>query len=470
MRAALGLTSLLLLAGCATVTGHLVESPSAQPTKQAADARCSELHLRRTALGSRWGEFVRVRSGGVEATVVGQAKLLVKGRVEKQRSFFVSGTDLVIDARWSNESLGAASALESGASVEVVLSELTVASGRCEELSFSIEQGPLKPDIEEKEWIAQLEAKAKPAVVASSSPRPTPTRRSGTSSTSSAPSGTGPSITEWARWQHDADLDTSWAPWPLPTRVQQPLTGSPLARGAWLTWSTQPTAGRRVAEQLAKQAGLKLESPQDMDALVKRVRANVPSDDAAALWLFAGPEPTKQALVRAGPNAELRTLALHVLPHERGAMAPAEQTLMLATAFSLAWPVPDLAELTSPFGMRHHPTLKKEQLHTGLDLSVPIGTLVVATGAGVVVRAGETPVNGRFLVIDHGHGVTTAYLHNSQVMVSVGQRVGAGEFVAVSGSTGRSTGPHVHYQLELEGQPVDPLYFHPLLQRVSARR
>jgi len=76
-----------------------------------------------------------------------------------------------------------------------------------------------------------------------------------------------------------------------------------------------------------------------------------------------------------------------------------------------------------------------------------------------VRRASEDAVNGRVLIVDHGRGVTTAYCHNSELLVRPGQRVTRGELIARSGNTGRSTGPHLHYQLELAAQPVDPLRF-----------
>jgi len=235
---------------------------------------------------------------------------------------------------------------------------------------------------------------------------------------------------EWAKWfGRNADFDTGeWAPWPHASQHAAPTVGSPLAKGAWLAWKVQPASRQRAADVLAQRHRLApLDGPEKMALLVEKLRAELGSDAAVAASLFQG-EGEKM-------------------------------TMMLATAFSLGWPVPDLTELTSPFGMRTHPTLGGERLHTGLDLSVPEGTPIVATGPGVVVRAGFTAVNGRFVVIDHGFGVTTAYLHNSRVLVSEGQRVAAGEFVAESGNTGRSTGPHLHYQLELERQPVDPLYF-----------
>ena len=74
-------------------------------------------------------------------------------------------------------------------------------------------------------------------------------------------------------------------------------------------------------------------------------------------------------------------------------------------------------------------------------------------------RAWEDAVNGRVLIIDHGEGVSTAYCHNSRVRLKAGDHVDAGEVIASSGTTGRSTGPHLHYQLELFGRPTDPLAF-----------
>ncbi len=130
---------------------------------------------------------------------------------------------------------------------------------------------------------------------------------------------------------------------------------------------------------------------------------------------------------------------------------------MLGATYGLMWPVPESTRISSPFGYRTHPTLGTRKLHTGVDLAVPEGTKVHATAEGVVRRASEDQVNGRVVIIDHGRGVSTAYCHNSVLQVSVGQRVRAGEVVALSGSTGRSTGPHLHYQLALGGKPSDPL-------------
>ncbi len=115
--------------------------------------------------------------------------------------------------------------------------------------------------------------------------------------------------------------------------------------------------------------------------------------------------------------------------------------------------------VTSPFGSRDDPFLEKLAFHPGVDLRASRGTPVHATGAGTVVHAGPDAGYGNMVEIDHGSGVTSRYGHLSQVLVSVGDRVRTGDVVGESGSTGRSTGPHLHYEVRLDGHPVDPERF-----------
>jgi murein DD-endopeptidase MepM/ murein hydrolase activator NlpD len=115
----------------------------------------------------------------------------------------------------------------------------------------------------------------------------------------------------------------------------------------------------------------------------------------------------------------------------------------------LQWPV--VGPMTSPFGMRWG------RLHPGIDIGVPSGTPVHAAAAGTVIYAGWESGYGNFVVIDHGGGIATAYGHNTSVAVTVGQHVDQGEVIAYSGSTGFSTGPHVHFEVRVNGNPVDPL-------------
>ena len=115
--------------------------------------------------------------------------------------------------------------------------------------------------------------------------------------------------------------------------------------------------------------------------------------------------------------------------------------------------------VTSPFGSREDPFLERMAFHPGVDLRAPRGTPVRSTGAGTVTHAGPDAGYGNMVEIDHGDGVSSRYGHLSQVLVHVGETVATGDVIGRSGSTGRSTGPHLHYEVRLDGHPVDPERF-----------
>ncbi|MCD7109794.1 M23 family metallopeptidase [Rhizobium sp. DKSPLA3] len=117
------------------------------------------------------------------------------------------------------------------------------------------------------------------------------------------------------------------------------------------------------------------------------------------------------------------------------------------------------SDITSQFGNRLDPFLGRLALHAGIDFRVAIGTSVRATAPGKVVVAGRNGGYGNMVEIDHGNGVSTRYGHLSTILVNVGDVVKAGEAIARSGSTGRSTGPHLHYEVRLHGDAVDPMRF-----------
>jgi murein DD-endopeptidase MepM/ murein hydrolase activator NlpD len=106
-----------------------------------------------------------------------------------------------------------------------------------------------------------------------------------------------------------------------------------------------------------------------------------------------------------------------------------------------------------------HPVLGTPQWHHGQDFSTPYGTQVYATGSGKVIEAGWKGGLGNCIVIDHGYGYQSTYGHLSNMKVTVGQNVKRGDLIALTGSTGTSTGPHLHYQIDLYGQYKNPLYF-----------
>ncbi|WP_158812919.1 M23 family metallopeptidase [Methylocapsa sp. S129] len=117
------------------------------------------------------------------------------------------------------------------------------------------------------------------------------------------------------------------------------------------------------------------------------------------------------------------------------------------------------AEVSSPFGYRPDPFLGRPALHPGVDLVQAYGSTVKATGAGRVVHAGPMGGYGNMVEIDHGNGLATRYGHMSEVLVEEGQEVEAGATLGRLGSTGRSTGPHLHYEVRVDGEPVDPTRF-----------
>lgn len=117
------------------------------------------------------------------------------------------------------------------------------------------------------------------------------------------------------------------------------------------------------------------------------------------------------------------------------------------------------SNITSRFGNRTDPFLGRLALHAGIDFRASTGTEIRSTGAGTVVTAGRNGGYGNMVEIDHGDGLTTRYAHLSRVLVKVGDHVGASDPVGLSGTTGRSTGPHLHYEVRRDGKAVDPMRF-----------
>lgn len=120
---------------------------------------------------------------------------------------------------------------------------------------------------------------------------------------------------------------------------------------------------------------------------------------------------------------------------------------------------PVMGVLTSPFGWREHPVDGEEKFHNGVDLAVNDGTDVLAFADGTVDYIGDSPIYGLYLQLDHGNGVKTFYAHCSDLFVHQGDTVQMGQRVAASGDTGNSTGPHLHFEIKLNGVLLDPLYY-----------
>lgn len=123
----------------------------------------------------------------------------------------------------------------------------------------------------------------------------------------------------------------------------------------------------------------------------------------------------------------------------------------------LAWPVPGYNKITSYYGMRVHPITGQYKLHTGVDISAPMGVNFIAANDGIVTKAEYNSAYGNMVIIDHGGGISTLYAHGSEILVTVGQIVKKEDPILKVGSTGYSTGPHAHFEVRINGVVTDPL-------------
>lgn len=125
----------------------------------------------------------------------------------------------------------------------------------------------------------------------------------------------------------------------------------------------------------------------------------------------------------------------------------------------LAWPVPGYTRISSNYGTRYHPILHVTKLHTGIDISAPMGANFVAANDGIVIKAGYNAAYGNMVIIDHGGGISTLYAHGSEILVQVGQTIKRNEPVLKVGSTGYSTGPHAHFEVRINGVVTNPIEY-----------
>ena len=151
------------------------------------------------------------------------------------------------------------------------------------------------------------------------------------------------------------------------------------------------------------------------------------------------------------------------------AMTPDKMEELRSLMKSLPLSVPlDYYQLESRFGPRHDPFNRRSSFHTGIDLSAPYMSPVHATAAGIVTYAGYVSDYGKVVETDHGNGIATLYAHLHRYIVSVGQRVAEHEQVGFLGSSGRSSGPHVHYEVRVNDEPQDPEKFIGLARVIPA--
>lgn len=127
---------------------------------------------------------------------------------------------------------------------------------------------------------------------------------------------------------------------------------------------------------------------------------------------------------------------------------------------AMMWPT-DVTDITSPYGWRTHPIFGTSRYHSGIDIGADYGDTVSAADSGVVIYADWMGGYGNAVIIDHGNGISTLYGHNSELLVTEGQRVRKGQAISRVGSTGYSTGPHLHFEVRQNGSPTDPMAYLP---------
>jgi murein DD-endopeptidase MepM/ murein hydrolase activator NlpD len=260
------------------------------------------------------------------------------------------------------------------------------------------------------------------------------------------------------------------------------LLGLPLLFVVGTTWGA-----RQVVSELLRQNGaLKVENDSYRDATSKLVAqvsvlqaaaddlgARAAVDPAAARAMDRLPPAITHRAMGGGTGADVpSTLSsvmtsaepafgvlrdvLHLIQSELDQVRPGvERREALAAATPSIWPVPGW--LSSPYGTRADPFDGRPDFHPGLDISAGAGEPVRATADGMVLTARASGSYGNLVVLDHGFGISTRYGHLSRFGVSEGQRIRRGDVVGYVGSTGRSTSPHVHYELLFNGRPANPL-------------
>lgn len=155
----------------------------------------------------------------------------------------------------------------------------------------------------------------------------------------------------------------------------------------------------------------------------------------------------------ASENSEIKAMEKAVAD-EKAKLAQADSRQYNGGMFT--WPCPSYTRISDDYGERIHPILGIKQFHNGVDMAAPSGSPILAAYDGDVVGAGYSPTMGNYVMIDHGSGLYTIYMHASALYVSVGQSVTKGQKIAAVGSTGRSTGSHLHFSVRLNGAYTSP--------------
>lgn len=221
---------------------------------------------------------------------------------------------------------------------------------------------------------------------------------------------------------------------------------------------------RELLDQVHADQQAVVEAKAEMDAVVRRISRLEANLRAQEQELKDAQQEKKETLEAISRERALYERQLAILEAESQAIARRLRALMETGAgraradkrWTGRFIRPVNGPVTSGYGMRVHPLFKVRKMHTGIDISAPHGTPIVAADDGVVVGAGYIRGYGYTVIIDHGGGVATLYAHCSALLVSEGQEVKRGQTIARVGSTGYATGPHLHFEVRINGDPVNP--------------
>ena len=207
-----------------------------------------------------------------------------------------------------------------------------------------------------------------------------------------------------------------------------------------------------MKRQFSKTAGAAIAAASLLAAAPAAANSSANSATTAA-DVTAPIEEAKQESLSQGDPRFRQLFASWTALDESGPGAPVEKSVVsVPSLMPLAG-----ARLTSGYGLRNHPVLRKRARHKGVDLAAPTGTPIYATADGIVGRADWFSSYGLFISIDHGAELETRYAHMSKLAVSAGETVKKGDIIGYVGSTGRSTDPHLHYEVRVDGLAVDPI-------------
>ena len=204
-------------------------------------------------------------------------------------------------------------------------------------------------------------------------------------------------------------------------------------------------AQQQAQEQARNQLDTLASERQNLVALAGDQRRHVASQVAEMEDLSAAEEAQLESLIRERERQ---------LEAQRRAAGIAGGVESEGGPGSFSWPV--TGSITSPFGWRSNPFGGSPEFHQGLDIAAPSGTTVTAAAGGTIIMAQWYGGYGNYILIDHGGGYSTGYGHLSAIYVSQGQSVQRGQAIGAVGSTGQSTGPHLHFEVRINGKPVDP--------------